>query len=119
MQPKNKTRLLSGTLGAVIAIAGFVLQNHSLDREKEVQIAVWSLVVLTAAVIMNREHYRSAWFWQGLAIGSVLHVSIIYMVRDSLPFSSFAVVFLVGLAEAIVWQIIFQLLSGARLRRTF
>jgi Na+/melibiose symporter-like transporter len=111
---KNKKRMVSGAAGAIIAIIGIALQNHLPDREKEVQVLAWTLVVLVMATLINLKHLREKWFRKGFALGLVLHCLLIYSVRDNLPFRSLGVAFLVGFPEAVVWQMIFRRLSVTR-----
>jgi len=109
---KKRNRILSGAAGGALLVIALILQSLLPGREKVVQITVWTLVVLTMAILINRQHFREKWFWKGLLLGSLLHVVVIYSFRYSLPFSSLGIAFLMGFPEALVWQVIFRKLSA-------
>jgi hypothetical protein len=104
-------RLLSAGAGAVLVAIAIALRSTFSNSEKEVQIAVWTMVVLTMVILVNHEHFRKQWFWQGLLLGLLLHVVVIWGSGDKLPFSSLGVVILVSVPEALVWQVIFRMVS--------
>lgn len=109
---KNRNRILSGGVGAVLLVIAIILQNALPDREKEVQIIVWTLIVVTMAILINHKHFREEWFWKGFLMVSLLHVFVIYSFRQSLPFPSLGVAILVAFPEVLLCQAIFRWLSA-------
>lgn len=105
---------MSGVAGAIIAIIGIALQSHLPNQQKQVQVVVWTMVVLVMATLINHRHLREKWFWKGSAVGFLLHCVLIYSVRYELPFPSLGIAFLVGFPEVVVWQLIFRRLSVTR-----
>jgi hypothetical protein len=109
---KKRNRILGGALGLALLVTALILQSLLPGREKVVEITVWTLTVLTTAILANRQHFREKWFWKGLLLGSLLHVFIVYGSRSSLPFRSLGVAMLIGCLEAVLWQVIFRRLSA-------
>lgn len=109
---RTRTRILSGGAGAVLLVFAIGLQDAFPGRDKEVQIAVWSVIVVSLAALGNYKHLREPWFWKGFFLGSFLHVVILYHLKTSMPFHSLGVAILAGFLEVIVWQVIFRGLSA-------
>ncbi|MBZ5551862.1 MAG: hypothetical protein LAO21_04010 [Acidobacteriia bacterium] len=108
----KRIRILSGAAGGALLVIALILQSLLPGREKVVQITVWTLAVLTTAILGNYEHFREKWFWKGLLLGSLVHILVVYSYRSSLPFSSLGIAGLMGFLEALVWQVIFRRLSA-------
>jgi len=114
----SEKRHVGAWAGGILLLIGIALDQSSIPKQWA-QVTMWSLAVLTLAIVVNYKDRKEKWFWQGLALGSLLHVAVIYGYRGSFPFSSFVVPTLMGFLEAAVWQIIFRLLSGGRFTRSF
>jgi hypothetical protein len=109
---KTGNRLLSSGIGAVLLFIALVLQSSFSAHLREVQITVWSVIVVVMVVLINRKHYHEKWFWQALLLCLLIHAVVIFGSRASLPFSSIGVVILIGYAEAAILQLIFRALSS-------
>ena len=108
---KQRNRIVSAVVGTVISVLAIILDLQLPGRERQVQIVVWTLVVAAMATLINHQHIRENWFWQGCCVGLTLHVALVYGLRYSLPFSSVGVALLIGFAEVLAWQLVFRTLS--------
>ena len=108
---RRETRILSTAAGLLLLAIAIVLENAFSAHEKEVQIAVWTLITVTMAILGNRKHWREQWFRKGFVLGSLLHVAILYKFWESLPFHDLGPPILLAFAEVLFWQVIFRSLS--------
>jgi hypothetical protein len=117
MSKKTKIRLLSGACGAAIVLTALVLQDQFALHEAEVQIAVWSLLVLAMVLLVNRNHFRERWFWWSIMVAGLLHVGNVCVFKSRLPFPSMGVAILMSGFEAIVLQMVVMVCQRMAERR--
>jgi hypothetical protein len=104
MSNKTKIRLLGGACGAAIVTTALFLQDEFALPEGEVQIAIWSSMILVMVLLANRNHLRKGWFRRGFVIVGALHAGIVFACRRCMPFSNLGVVILIGVLESISLQ---------------
>jgi hypothetical protein len=98
-------------VGLAIAAAGIWLLKTFPTHEALVQVGVWSLIVMVVVLGPNWRYVRKSWFWKAFAIAAGLHACFIASLKHTLPFSTLGVAILISLPEAILFLVIFGVLS--------
>ena len=106
-------RVVSGFLGLILFAVALGLEAALPDRPTVRQVTFLTIAVFSMVGLANFRQHRENWFWKAMVSVVLVHLIVLFNLKDRLPFPSLGVVILLSALEAILLQAVVVLVSRA------